>query len=382
MATYSRLMTAFRDIALIKNETLPPEKRRKPELISEAYEFIDHHKMNLLNMEGAGSAMITDLGEAMTTADFPYALGEFVDRELWPRYQRFGFGFEPLVFNDTVPNFLTVTRYQKQAGLDDLEMVNEKGRAYVGYQPDAAKRQYKVYRWEKVFDFSMEAIVNDDLGYFGDMAGRMGEAARRTLEKFVSRLYNNATTIAGLTALGATYFGTGRLSTNNLMIAWAAFNGRSDARGEPIQANPVYLVIPRALLPTATQILASVQVAENATNARNVLPPLTVIQDPYLTGTAPNYPWFMFSAPDTSGIRTVTLARMQGRPRPYVLQKAPDTMTFTGFGQGGGTIFGLGDFETGNIKLKVADVWGGWADTTYAGVTDYRGVYYSNGTTP
>jgi len=56
-------------------------------------------------------------------------------------------------------------------------------------------------------------------------------------------------------------------------------------------------------------------------------------------------------------------------------------MTFAGFGGLGAIVPGLGDFETGDIRLKVQDVWGGWDDSTYAGLTDYRGVYYSSGTT-
>jgi len=43
--------------------------------------------------------------------------------------------------------------------------------------------------------------------------------------------------------------------------------------------------------------------------------------------------------------------------------------------------FLMGDHGTGNIVHGVHDVYGGWDDATYAGVTDYRGIYYSSGTT-
>ena len=42
----------------------------------------------------------------------------------------------------------------------------------------------------------------------------------------------------------------------------------------------------------------------------------------------------------------------------------------------------LGDFATGNIEFMVEDIIGGWDDATYVGVTDFRGIYYSSGTTP
>lgn len=363
------LLQMLQEIAAEAN----PEKK---DVYQEAYPALDAS----LSAVRRGSASPIVLREVMTTSDFPFALGEYVNRALWPSYQRAAFGFEPLVFNDTLPNFQEVTRYQRQSGLQDLEMVKPKQQAGQGGVPDAYKRQYRVYRWAKDYDFEAEAIFNDDLGYFADQARLMGESARRTLEKFVSRMYFNTTTLAALVALGALYSGTAKLSTSALMTAWAAFNQRTDAVGEPITTNPVYLVIHRGLRPLAEQILRSPQVAENANNNVNVLPPLTIIEDPYISGTAPDLPWFLFSPSNQGGIRPLTLARLQGVPGPLVIQKTPDMSTFAGFGQVGAVIPAFGDFETGNIRLKVMDVWGGWADSTYAGLTDYRGVYYSSAT--
>ena len=137
--------------------------------------------------------------ETMTSADFQYAIGEFIQRRIIPSYKRKVFNFEPLVKMETVPNFMEVTRYQNRQGVDDLEYIGEKGIARAGSHADATKRQFRVVKWGKQFDFSMEAIVNDDLGYLNDQAMLMGAAARRSLEKFVSRLFTNATSIARLT---------------------------------------------------------------------------------------------------------------------------------------------------------------------------------------
>lgn len=366
----------MRQITRLLQEVAIASNPSKEKIYSQLYPLLD------TNIGTGGSLDHTKFQEAMTTADFPLALGEFINRALWPAYTRQAFDFAPIVFNDTVPNFLGVTRYQRQSGLDDLEIVRPKGRIRAGRIEDAFKREYRVYRWSKGYDFSYEAIVNDDLGYFNDMAALMGDSARRSIEKFVSRLYNNATTIAALQALGVLFAGTARLSTNALMTAWGFFNQRTDARGEPIAVAPVNLVIHRALEPVARQIMASQQVAENATNAVNVLPNFNIIIDPYLTGTSPDLPWWLFSNANQDGIRPLTLARLQGRDTPLVLQKAPDTMLFAGFGRAGGMVNTIGDFETGNIALKVEDVWGGWDDSTFAGLTDQRGAFYSSGTTP
>ena len=70
---------------------------------------------------------------------FTYAVQEFVQRQMVPAYERKRFDFEPFVKPDTAPNFLEVTRYQKRAGLDDLEYVPEKAEPRPGSVVDATK---------------------------------------------------------------------------------------------------------------------------------------------------------------------------------------------------------------------------------------------------
>ena len=322
--------------------------------------------------------------EVMTSGDFTYAILEFVQREAWPGYQRKVFNFEPLVKMDNVPNFLPVTRYQNRAGVDDLEYVGEKGQARPGSVDDATKRQYQVYRWEKQYDFSMEAIVNDDLGYFSDQAQKMGQAARRTLEKFVSRMYTNATSIARLVALGALYSQNGRLTSARISECRMAFNQRTDARTEPINAGLAYIVGHRGLADTALQIQSSELVPELATNAANVVQNnWQWIEDPYITGAAPNLPWYGFVDYRANGIIPFVLARLESWPAPKILRKKQDVEAIVQMGGAGRPVEPwMGDFESGNIVLKVADVWGTYINGTDGNFFDTAGGYYSTGTAP
>ncbi|NIQ90182.1 MAG: hypothetical protein GWN93_14585 [Deltaproteobacteria bacterium] len=322
------------------------------------------------------------LEEVMTSADFAYAITEFVQRQMVPGYKRTRFNFEPLVWNDTAPNFLTVTRYQKRAGLEDLEFVGQKGVARPGSVVEATKRQYRVYRWAKQFDFSMEALINDDLGYFEDQATLMGEAARRTLEKYVSRFYTNATTIARLTGLGALYMQNGRLTSTRISECRMAFGQRVDTRNEPIDADLAYIVYHRGLEDTVRQIQASQLVPELATNAENVVRTgWTGIKDPYIAGAAPNLPWYGFTNHRQNGIRPFVLARRQGMPAPMLMRKRSDIERITSMLGGGATAPPiLGDFDTGNVVVKVEDQWGTYIDDTEGNLFDYRGAYYSSGT--
>jgi len=324
------------------------------------------------------------LVETMTSADFTYAIQEFVQRQMLPSYQRMVFNFEPLVWMDTVPNFLNVTRYQKRAGVDDLEYVGEKGQARPGSVDDATKRQYRPYRFEKQYDFSYEALVNDDLGYFEDQATLIGEAARRTLEKYVSRMYTNATSIARLTGLGALYSQNGRLTSARISEARMAFGQRTDARGEPIDAELAFVVYHRGLEDTVRQIQNSQLVPELATNAANVVQTGWVgIKDPYITGTAPNLPWWAFTNYTMNNIRPFVLARLQGWPGPRILRKRSDIESVTSLlGAGVPVDPIMGDFDSGNVVLKVVDIWGTYIDGTEGNYLDFRGGYYSAGTAP
>lgn len=324
------------------------------------------------------------LREVMTSADFTYAIEEFVQRQSLPGYQRMNFPFESLVKMDTVPNYLLVSRYQMRAGLDDLEWVGEKGQPRPGSVVDATKRQWQVWRWEKEFDFSHEALVNDDIGYFTDQAMLMGQAARRTLEKYVSRMYTNATSIARLVALGALYAITGRLTTARISEARMAFGQRVDDRAEPINADLAYIVYHRGLHDTVMTIQQSQLVPELATNAQNVIRnTFTPIKDPYMAQAAPNLPWYAFADHNAAGIVPLVLARIAGRAGPLILRRRSDIESVTSMlGAGAAVDPILGDFETGNIVLKVSDVYGTYIDDTDGNLVDTRGVFYSSGTAP
>jgi hypothetical protein len=77
-------------------------------------------------------------------------------------------------------------------------------------------------------------------------------------------------------------------------------------------------------------------------------------------------------------VPAVTVARLQGWPGPSVTRKCSDIELLS---DSAPAPFHLGDFATGDIEFIVQDVIGGWDNASYVGVTDFRGIYYSNGTT-
>lgn len=329
---------------------------------------------------------VTDgLVEVMTSGDFTNAIQTFVSRQMLPGYQARGFNFEPFMYNDTLPNFMTVQRHQRRQFSDDLEHVGEKGTARPGSVVDSTRRDYRVYRWKKQYDFSMEALVNDDMGYFTEQATVMGGDARRTLEKHVSNYLFNATTVARLTALGALYFTNGRLTTARVSTGRMAFAQRTDAAGNPIVASLDYIVGHTGLLDTAATIQNSTLVPELATNAQNVVRgTFTFIEDPHLAGTAPTLPWMALTSPMSgANVRPFVLARRQGVPGPVIMRKRSDIERVTSLLGGGSQMAPIwGDFDTGDIVLKVHDEWGTYIDGTNGNLFDERGAYYSAATAP
>jgi len=367
-------------------EKMPDQRGRFDKRIAEvdtAYQFLDS------GLGGVGrTASNEQISEVMTSGDFTYAIQEFVQRMALPGYQRMGFAFEPLVRAEyNLPNYLPVTRYQQRAGVDDLEYVGEKGQARPGYVADAVKRQLQVWRWEKQYDFSHEALVNDDIGYFNNVAQLMGQAARRTLEKYVSRFYTNAVSIARLVALGANFSTTGRLTTARVSTARMAYGQRVDTRNEPVNVDLTYIVYHRGLEDTVATIQNSTLVPELATNAENVVRGTFIgIKDPYIAGAAPNLPWWAFTNPNSAqNVIPFVLTRRAGVPGPMILRRRSDIEAVTSMlGSGGAVDPIMGDFESGNIVLKVVDIFGTYIDPlgVQGNLFDTNGAYYSSGTAP
>lgn len=380
-----RILTALRDARVIQLQAVDRNHPRITE-VSEMFNFFDS-ALSGASLDGLGRFDHAEpkLQEVMISADFTFAIQEFVQRRMHSAYTVQRFEFEQFMSTDTVPNFLPVTRYQNRSELDELEYVGEKGTPRVGSVTDATKRQYQVYMYEKGYDFSFRTLVDDDLGYFNDTTTRMGRAARRSLERFVSRMLFNATTIARLVALGALFFTNGRLTSGRISTARMAFSQRVDDVAVPIAASLVYIVHHTGLLDTVATIQQSTLVPDGAgaaSNAANVVRnTFTPVDNPHLAGTAPNLPWMALSDFRQNEIRPFILARRNGVPAPIIVRKRSDVESVTSIlGPGSEAPVIMGDFMSGNIKLKVHDEWGTYIDGTDGNLYDHRGAFYGAGT--
>jgi len=314
------------------------------------------------------------LAETQVTAHFPHYFGDALSRAFYPDYQYDVGSWTNYTYADTAPDFRDVNRFRMSEPGTLYKRREKQGKAatYVGETEVALG----VEEYSRQWDVSWATFQNDDLGKIAETPMRMANAARRWLDEWVSALYDNATTQAALIALGLVYGGTGRLTALNLAIGLNAMMQRTDANGNQMNINRVHLVIPKVLQLQAADILQDLLSYGGA--GSNVLGQFVagVHVDPYIAFTSPNVPWYLIA--DPAEIPTITVMRMQGWSGPVVVRKLSDIEVMSGAVP---SAYRLGDFATGDIEFSVSDIIGGWDNATYVGVTDFRGIYYSNGTT-
>jgi len=312
--------------------------------------------------------------EVMTTAHFTSYFADAISRAFYSSYEYDVGSWTNYVYHDEAPDFRDVSR-MRMSTPGTLMKRREKQPAASTYITET-EINYGVEEYARQFDVSWRAIVNDDLGKIRETPSEMFNASKRWIDEWVSALYDNATTQAALIALGLVYGGTGRLTALNLAIGLNAMMQRTDVNGNQMNINRVHLVIPKVLQVQAADILQDLLSYGGA--GGNVLAQFIagVHVDPYIGFAGANAPWYLFA--DPSEVPTVTVARMTGWPGPITYMKASDIQMISGSAP---SAFTMGSFATGDIVFGVEDVVGGWDDASYVGVTDFRGIYYSSGTT-
>jgi hypothetical protein len=318
----------------------------------------------------------TEFVEAMTTAHFATYFGDALNRAFYADYAYVTSGWLDYTYQDVAPDFRDVDRL-RMSEPGTLRKRREKQSMATTHVTET-QIHYGVEEYAEQFDVSWRTLKDDDLGKIKETPARMVKAAKRWLDQWVSALYDNATTAAALGLLGATYFGTGRLTHANLAIGLNAMMQHVDANGNQMNIQRVWLVIPKVLEIQARTILQSTQASGTPNNDANVLPQFIAGYrvDPYIAFAGINVPWYLFA--DPAEIPTVTVCRLNGWPGPISFMKESNIRMLTGAAP---AEFLMGSFETGDIEFAVEDVVGGWDDAAYVGVTDFRGIYMSNGTT-
>ena len=362
-----------------------PSERAKPE----GYEQRLTEVIRLLsNADGMPSHRREYLlREALTTSDFPYLLGDVLDREVLASYKAVPPIWKPFVRTSRVRRIYPQIggyRFAVSGGDQRLALVAEKGE-YLASDRNEKRYTIYVYKYGRQFDISWEALINDDLGALQDTPLRFATAAIRTEHYAVTNLYADddgthaANNLYDKVTAGEINGSVALLSIANLEAAMEAIASFLDANGEPIMNRAKYLVVPPSLEMTARQILTSatkmwIQGATDLAAAPSVPYPmnnvvsqmdLQLIVDPYLpVADATNglTGWYLFADPNE--IAAIEADYLDGHERPEICMKASDKVAV------GGAPLGpmSGDFATDNVLYRVRDVFG-------ANKLDWRGTF-------
>lgn len=331
--------------------------------------------------------------EAMSTSDFSVLFGDIVDRQLLASYQTRPVQWPAMAKRGRVRDFRTVKRYTLDGGEAVLDAVKELAPYQQRAVTDAAY-EYAVGKFGDKIAISWETLINDDLDAMSDLPTRLGNAARRTEERFAAALFTgsggpNGTffstahkNIINTTVLGSTTTPNPPLNIVSLQLAMQIMGQQVDSDGGPIYVEGVVLVVPPALevpannLINATEILAASGGGDGTGNdqlrvtnwLRNRV---TVAVNPWLpliNTTSGNTAWYLFADPNV-GRPAMEIGFLMSHETPELWVKSPNAQRV-----GGGLVAPEeGDFEHDAIEYRVRHVLGG-------GLQDHKSAIASAGT--
>ncbi|MER5420338.1 Mu-like prophage major head subunit gpT family protein [Streptosporangium roseum] len=323
-----------------------------------------------------------DFQEAMTTSDFQYLFGDVLDRQILANYQQMPVQWDMIARRGRVRDFRTVKRFTMDGGEAILDEVKQQSEYPAAALTDG-KYEYAVKKFGRRIPLAWEVLINDDLDAFADIPVRLGNAARRSEERFATTLYASSTgpnstffasgnsnllAVADVVAAGGSGFTTTALNQTSLQAAFTKLAAQVDTDGAPIYIDAVYLVVPPALevvannLINATEILAASGggdgTGSNQMRVANWLRNrVQVIVNPWLPivdTTSGNTAWYMFANPST-GRPAMEIGFLIGHETPELFQKHPNATRV-----GGGAVDPTdGDFDSDSIEWKVRHVYGG-----------------------
>lgn len=278
-----------------------------------------------LEARGTRTSMLGDsrvIVEALhTTSDFPELLTGTGERILLDAYERAPAGVRRVAAQTTGQDFRPLQRL-RIGEAPELQKVNESGEYTHGSMLET-KESYVLETFGRIFGISRQALVNDDLNAFGDMAVRLGVAAAEFEAKQLVTLLTSNPTMEDSNALfhadhGNLAGSAGALSVDTLGEARRSMRRQKGIDGNtPINAEPRYLLVPAALETDAEKVLA--QLAASTVDEVNPFTGrLSLVVDPRLDDDSETR-WYVFAEP--SQLAVLEYAYLADEPGPQMFMR-------------------------------------------------------------
>ena len=293
---------------------------------------------------------------AMSTSDFPNILANVANKTLLDAYQAAPAVLRQICRVTSAADFKErrVLRFGEGTGLQ----YKAEGSEYVYGSIAEQTSSYQVKTFGRIFAFTREMIVNDDLGaldQFFRAAGRLAvEFEARMLADLLTANGGSGPILSdGLPLFHSTHGNVastgGAISVETLDAARAALHRQKGLDGEVIiDADPRYLIVPVSKQTAAEQVTASIVPAQTS-SVNPFAGRLAVLADPHLDD-ASTTAWYV--AADPTNVPVFEFAYLAG-------SEGPTTETEN-------------DFDRDVMKFKVRLDVG-------AGVVDHRGIYRNPG---
>lgn len=265
----------------------------------------------------AGMVPAETITRALSTSDFPAIFADTANRTLRASYETAPAVLKRLARQSTTKDFRAKTALQA-ADMAKLEKVSERGE----YKYSAfveGKESYKIGTYGTIISLSRPMLINDDIGAFTDLSGKLGLASAEFEAQFLVDLLIANNGVGPAMDDGKPVFhadhgnlaeGGGPLSTNTLSTARLAMRRQTGPNGRPVAVTPKFLLVPPELETTGETVLASVQ----PTRSEDVNPfggKLELLVEPRLTDTGR---WYVAADPVT--VAGLEYSYLQGAEGP------------------------------------------------------------------
>ena len=320
---------------LITDKTAARAARRSNEFVAMSMQDIarDYLVRNSARVKGLDRMAL--VGQSFTragqfgTSDFSNVLGNVAEKAMMMGYDEAAETWRTWCKVGSLSDFKVADRVNLSS-FSDLQSVLESEEYKTGGMSDL-KETIQLGTYGKVFPISRQAIINDDLQAFSDIPRKMGRAANAKVGDVAYALLTaNPTLNQDATALfhaDHTNLGTtGAISETTLdefgklMAAQTSPAPRTGETGRRLNISPKYLIVPRALLMTATKAIRTVTAPVQGTNTGD----LTVntqfgMWEPVWDGRLDaNSVTQYYAAADQNMFDTVEVAFLDGTDEPFL----------------------------------------------------------------
>lgn len=276
-----------------------------------------------LKVDGMDQMQIVGMAITQSTSDFPILLGNVMHKALQAAYAIQADTWSMFCARGTVTDFRAHNRY-RVGSLSNYDALNENGKFKNKPIPDGEKESITATTKGNIINISRQAIVNDDLGAFMDLATAFGRAGKRTVEADVyATLALNAgmgpTLNDGLPLFDAAHnnVGTGAPSVDNFDAGRVKMSNQLDVGGNDyLGLSPAVFLGPESLRGNALVIVNSTYDPDAANKLQRANKVAGLVRDvvgtPRLSGT----PWYFFADPNQAPVLEV--AFLDGNDTPYL----------------------------------------------------------------